>query len=134
MPRQAEKSQEYQNLRKARRVLPWVRTRETISNRILRSKKLDKYGNKYRCYVGIMNYLTTTDLKYLWLRDAMGLKKPSINRIDSKGDYILENCQYIEMSENRKRVVCTGWRGNPANRCKTRNWRGQYATEHASSD
>ena len=59
------------------------------------------YGGK-----GVKNYLTEEDLKRLWKRDKGHLlKHPSIDRIDSDGDYSYENCRFIELKENvlRKR-------------------------------
>lgn len=50
---------------------------------------------------GISCLLTVADLKSLWERDnASSLKKPSIDRIDVNGNYVYENCRFIELSEN----------------------------------
>lgn len=52
----------------------------------------------------IKNYLTLADLKFLWLRDkAYLMKQPSIDRINTEGNYTLKNCRYIELLENQRR-------------------------------
>jgi len=49
--------------------------------------------------------ITKYEIKKLWLRDkAFKMTKPSIDRIDSKDNYIYANCRFIEQSENSKRV------------------------------
>lgn len=61
-----------------------------------KDKAYGRYGAR-----GIKNFLSLEDLIYLWKRDkADTLKQPSIDRIDSKGNYTLENCRFIEMTEN----------------------------------
>lgn len=63
----------------------------------------DPNNKDYRWYgsKGIQNNLTYNDLKILWDRDRFTeLKRPSIDRLDSEKDYSLDNCQFIEMSEN----------------------------------
>ena len=53
---------------------------------------------------GIQNHLNIWHLYQLWERDqAHLLEFASIDRIDNDGNYTLENCRFIEMSENRKR-------------------------------
>lgn len=48
--------------------------------------------------------MTIEDFKYLWFRDkAFDMKEPSIDRVNTKGDYILTNCRFIELQENRWR-------------------------------
>ena len=56
-------------------------------------------------YRHIRNLITVGQLETLWERDkAWRLKKPSIDRIDSAGDYTFENCRYIEHAENSRRA------------------------------
>lgn len=74
---------------------PWGRTLYTIRGRC----------GKRKHYAHIKNFLTIKDLEFLWFRDlADFIDKPSIDRIDPDGDYTLENCRYISMSENSKRA------------------------------
>ena len=43
-------------------------------------------------------------MKFLWYRDKTWLlEKPSIDRIDSYGDYTFDNCRFIEFKENAMR-------------------------------
>lgn len=61
--------------------------------------------NKYEYYGGrgIKNRLTRSDLEFLFERDnAVAMQTPSIDRIDSSGDYTLDNCRFIEFDENRR--------------------------------
>jgi len=54
------------------------------------------YGGK-----GIKCLLSLDDIKFLWKRDnADTLKKPSIDRIDSNGNYELSNCRFVELRQN----------------------------------
>lgn len=54
------------------------------------------YGGK-----GIKNKITINELYFLWIRDQAHLmKRPSIDRIDSNGDYCIANCQFLELKEN----------------------------------
>ena len=54
------------------------------------------YGGK-----GIRCLLTVLEIKSLWLRDsADSLKRPSLDRIDSRRDYVLSNCRFIELHAN----------------------------------
>ena len=56
------------------------------------------------CRRGIKNFLSMIDIEYLWKRDrAWELKEPSIDRKDPSKNYTLDNCQYIEMAENRRK-------------------------------
>lgn len=64
-----------------------------------KDKKYKYYGGK-----GIRCFLELKDLIFLWNRDKANLlKQPSIDRINSIKNYTLDNCQFIEMSENRRK-------------------------------
>ncbi len=72
---------------------PWARTMANVASRCSPSGKYYKKG--------IRNFLTPQKLKELWFRDkAWKLEKPSIDRINAKGNYTFENCRYIEWSKN----------------------------------
>lgn len=63
----------------------------------LKDKKYKYYGGK-----GIKCFLSREDLILLWERDkADNLKQPSIDRKDGNSHYEFNNCQFIEMAENR---------------------------------
>lgn len=73
-----------------------------IKQRCINPKYKDylRYGGK-----GIKCLLKWQDLVFLWNRDkASKMKCPSVDRIDPKGSYILENCRFIEKSENVARA------------------------------
>ena len=80
------------------RAFPWNKTLCYIRLRC-NSKPAINYS-RYGA-VGIKCLITSEELKFLWNRDNAGdMKKPSIDRINSKGNYTLKNCRYIEHSEN----------------------------------
>lgn len=59
----------------------------------------NRYGGR-----GIECFLTIEEIKYLWFRDkAYLMEKPSIDRIDNDGNYELNNCRFMELSENVKK-------------------------------
>jgi len=77
---------------------PWIKT---LSHIIARCSNKKHYGYKYYGGRGIKCLITLEELKQLWFRDkAYEMKKPSIDRIDSKGNYTFSNCRYMELSEN----------------------------------
>jgi len=59
-----------------------------------------KYGSYFKKVKFLM---TLNDFKFLWFRDrAYLLKRPTIDRKDSNGNYELDNCRFIEFEENNK--------------------------------
>jgi hypothetical protein len=55
--------------------------------------------------VGVKYQLSLEQMKSLWLRDkAYLLKEPSIDRINTTGNYTFDNCRFIELSVNNNRV------------------------------
>ena len=80
---------------------PWVKTLKNIRQRCNNPNdpKYVYYGGK-----GIKTFLSRNDIMEIWFRDkADMMKQPSIDRIDSDGNYTLKNSRFIEMAENRKR-------------------------------
>ncbi len=87
------KCQKYLYIR-YRELNPWVNTFNRILNRC-------NYKHHHYHKYGIKNFLQVKDLKYLWFRDkAYLMNKPSIDRINSYGDYTLDNCRYLELKKN----------------------------------
>lgn len=77
---------------------PWKRILNDIKQRCnnLKNKFYHRYGGR-----GIECRITEDELEKLWFRDkAYNMDKPSIDREDNDGDYILSNCRFIEMVEN----------------------------------
>ena len=72
----------------------WAKAHSNINSRC--NNKNHHYYKK-----GIKNFLRIRDLKFLWFRDkAYLLKKASIDRINPKDNYTLENCRFIELEDN----------------------------------
>lgn len=85
---------------------PWLRAYEWARRRCrdVDNKSYASYGER-----GIEFKMKPRDFKYLWYRDAAyEMKRPSIDRIDSQGHYEIDNCRYLELSDNvsRKYNVC----------------------------
>jgi len=81
---------------------PWFLVWTQIKQRCNNPKAT---GYKWYGGRGIKCLITLEELKFLWFRDkAWKLKIPSIDRKDSNGNYTLENCRFIELSENVSRV------------------------------
>lgn len=75
---------------------PW---RKTYDSAKLRCRPDKAYGLK-----GIKFLMSVEDFKHLWIRDKADLmERPSIDRIDNLGNYIVRNCRYIELKDNTGR-------------------------------
>ena len=62
-------------------------------------RRYDRYGGR-----GIKFLLDKEEVETLYKRDnADKLKHPSIDRIDNDGDYVFDNCRFIELSENSRK-------------------------------
>lgn len=80
------------------------RLKKTLKNIDYRCNHFKDKKFKYYGLKGVRNYLTIDDLKFLWSRDKADLmKQPSIDRINTTQHYRLSNCQFLEMSENRRK-------------------------------
>lgn len=78
---------------------PWRRSYDGAKSRCAPNGAYYKRGTKFS--------MSVEEFKYLWFRDKAALmKRPSIDRIDSNGDYILSNCRFIELEQNRRRYWC----------------------------
>lgn len=63
------------------------------------ASKYEYYGGK-----GIRVEMSKEDLRKIWDRDSGATQKiPSIDRIDSDGNYTYENCRIVEMRFNNHR-------------------------------
>jgi hypothetical protein len=87
---------------------PWVRTFYYI---LARTKNLHttcknhkRYSDMVRDYGHVKMLITKDELKHLWFRDkGFLMKRPSIDRIDSNGNYEISNCRYLEHKYNADR-------------------------------
>ncbi|MDE2314527.1 MAG: hypothetical protein KGL04_10200, partial [Elusimicrobia bacterium] len=76
---------------------PWVRYVEYARRRCsdASSRWWPFYGAR-----GIRCTLNAEQLREIWFRDkAYALKKPSLDRIDSNGNYELSNVRFIEQAQ-----------------------------------
>lgn len=88
-----EKCCESQKLRMKK--YPWKAVFHNINNRC----------GKMEGYFKVNNFISLEELEFLWYRDnASSMNNPSIDRIDSGGHYHIDNCRFIEMSENSRRA------------------------------
>ena len=75
---------------------PWAKHLKRLRSRC---RPKGPYGIR-----SIVSKLTLAEIERLWFRDkAYQMKQPSIDRIETKGDYICENCRFIEIERNLKR-------------------------------
>lgn len=81
--------------------MPWTRAAVNIRQRCEnpRASKYQYYGG-----AGIKCRISSAELKAAYYRDhAWEMVCPSVDRIDSNGDYTPANTRWIEFSENRAR-------------------------------
>jgi hypothetical protein len=75
----------------------WQGARQRCSNP--KHPAYHRYGGR-----GIKFLLSRADMSFLWNRDeAWKLSKPSIDRRNNDGDYVLSNCAFIEKSDNTRK-------------------------------
>ncbi len=90
----------YHRRKKHYRKYPWIKSYLSIKRRCIYYEKSSYFKR------GIKNFLTTGDLKILWFRDKGYLmKRPSIDRINSKKHYTFDNCRYMEFMNNIRKPV-----------------------------
>lgn len=83
---------------KYRRAKPWSNNLRCARDRC--NRKNNKF---YRWYGGrgIECFLTLKQVKVLWDRDdAAAMHRPSLDRINPDGHYIMDNCRFIPLSVN----------------------------------
>lgn len=77
---------------------PWYRNWQSAKQRCNNpnSSGYEFYGGR-----GISCELSKFDVRFLWDRDnAAGMKRPSLDRIDSDKNYTLDNCRFLEADKN----------------------------------
>ena len=88
--------------REYRRLRPWVTHHNSAQQRCQYTKNKDfgRYGGK-----GVKFLLSMMEMKALWFRDkAFNMRTPSIDRKDSNGDYVFQNCRFVEQAVNCQRL------------------------------
>ena len=113
-----QQSSKYKERRKEYQNIPGVKESQNESHK----KHFNKFpwketlvGIKYRCNNtncdfyhnyggrGIQCQITAEELKEIWFRDnADSMIQPSIHRKNNDGNYILDNCEYIEWEKHDK--------------------------------
>lgn len=87
---------------------PWMRHYKSAKERCENPSATTywKYGAR-----GIGFELTKLEIEILWKRDyAEDLEFPSLDRLDSKGNYSYENCQFIEHRVNSAKREGAAWK------------------------
>lgn len=94
MSRELNKNQRYHKRKPWVRYICWARRR----CRDVRSKWYPYYGAK-----GIICDLTAAQAEVIWYRDGGGeLRRPSLDRINSDGNYTADNVRFIEFDINSR--------------------------------
>lgn len=104
--------------KKMRKLKPWY---NYFSNARSRCKETYDRPNA-NSYRGKKFSLTEEDVKMMWFRDkAYLMQQPSIDRINNEKDYTIENCRFLELSDNIKRREYIEVKGenNPLHKLKT---------------
>ena len=88
--------------REQRRKFPWKKHYDHAKQRCTNPNhdRYSSYGGK-----GILFQLSLPEVKELYIRDnAKNMKLPSLDRINTYGNYTFDNCRFIEFDENNKRA------------------------------
>jgi len=96
---------------------PWYNIWQSARQRCTNPKhhSFKWYGGR-----GIEFLLSKADMAFMWLRDHAGeFYSPSIDRIDNDGPYSLENCHFIEKSDNCKKRALDNWKKKQASNPNT---------------
>lgn len=96
--------------RHKKRVVSWLKRHPWFKHYNQCQSRCESMGAENRNYKyyrgkGIKLLMSPEDFKTLWFRDrAFDLNRPSIDRIDSNGHYEINNCRFIEISENVRKT------------------------------
>ena len=94
---------DYKSHQKRLSLAPWKKHLQWMRSRCNnpRTNGYERYGGR-----GIKSLITSEELKVLWFRDkANEMLRPSLDRKNSDLDYIFENCQFIEVKDNSKKLT-----------------------------
>jgi hypothetical protein len=84
---------------------PWIKYYDHSKFRCCYSTQ-----KRHKYYKNLEFNMTPNDFKFLWFRDrAWLLEKASIDRIDSKKEYNLNNCRFIELKQNQLQGLKERW-------------------------
>lgn len=95
-----EKIKEYRGnyYKEQRKKFPWKSHYKEAKSRCYNP---NRPNYKYYGGRGIKFLMTMENFKFLWFRDkAYNMNQPSIDRKNNDKNYILENCRFVELSEN----------------------------------
>ncbi len=95
-----EKIKEYRDnyYKEQRKKFPWKSHYKEAKSRCYNP---NRPNYKYYGGCGIKFLMTMEDFKFLWFRDkAYNTNQPSIDRKNNDKNYALENCRFVELSEN----------------------------------
>lgn len=89
-------------IRKYKEKKPWYKHYNNAYTRCC--CKSGKYGKR-----GIKFLMKLSDFEFLWFRDsAYKMERPSIDRIDPRGNYETSNCRFIELRKNWEGIHSNG--------------------------